>query len=456
MDCSICCEKFNKSNRFEVVCKGCTDNSSACRSCCQTFILINPNDPMCMFCKNPWDRDFLNENLTQKFVNKDLKLHSENIFVERQISLLPDTQKAAMVEKRIRDTLSKLSEANSELNRIKKMLHDQHDIIKAYNLEIFRLRNGTSQEDTKVENFTHKCNTSGCNGFLDNRYFCNLCETKVCRHCMEVKEEDHECNEETKATIQAIKREAKPCPGCGEMISKIDGCDQMWCIKCHIQFSWRTGAQMTGYNHNPEYFRWMRETGQEIHRNPHAMPVQVVCGQRFDDRTIYTIISNLFPKSKDTITFYHNMYMFYRHTQWKIQNIDIDESIERELKNLRIKYLLNDITRDQWKKSVQQLDKKNKKHNSYANVWRLIETVLLGYIEEIITIQNEDNCRIRYIEIIKEAEKFRMYTNESFIKISNTFGSTTCPGIGPSWREIYNYKQYIKKENLKKQNKRES
>ena len=47
----------------------------------------------------------------------------------------------------------------------------------------------------------------------------------------------------------------------------------------------------------------------------------------------------------------------------------------------------------------------------------------------------------------KEAEKFRMYTNESFIKISNTFGSTTCPGIGPSWREIYNYKQYIKKQN---------
>ena len=230
------------------------------------------------------------------------------------------------------------------------------------------------------------------------------------------------------------------------MISKIDGCDQMWCIKCHIQFSWKTGQQMTGYNHNPEYFRWMRETGQVIQRNPNEIQ-QTICGQRFNDRTIYSIITNIFPRSGNIINFYHRLYMFYRHTQWKIQDIERDTTIERELENLRIKYLLNDITKSEWKKSVQQIDKKNKKNISYTNVWKLVDKVLQSYIEEIVTIREDTNCKNRYIQLMKEADEFRLYINESFIKISNTFGSTTCPGIGPVWREIYNYKQYIKKQN---------
>ena len=154
-------------------------------------------------------------------------------------------------------------------------VYDQKEIIRAYNLEIIRLRTGTSTSET-TDNFSIKCPSQDCNGFLDSKYFCTLCETKFCRQCMEIKEEDHECDEDTKATIQAIKKEAKPCPGCGEMISKIDGCDQMWCVKCHIQFSWRTGAQMTGYNHNPEYFRWMRETDQQINRNPYEANRQIL------------------------------------------------------------------------------------------------------------------------------------------------------------------------------------
>ena len=33
------------------------------------------------------------------------------------------------------------------------------------------------------------------------------------------------------------------------------------------------------------------------------------------------------------------------------------------------------------------------------------------------------------------------------MKVSNTYGSTTCPGVGDNWREIYNYKLYLKKQN---------
>tara|TARA_B100000035_G_scaffold315414_1_gene335944 strand:+ start:11663 stop:12892 length:1230 start_codon:yes stop_codon:yes gene_type:complete len=397
-----------------------------------------------MFCKSPWDRDFINKFLTKKFVEKDLKEFSENLFVERQISLLPDTQNEAMKQKKIKELSHKVCEANSELNRIKKMLYDQKEIIKAFNLEIFRLRSGTSTSET-IDNFTIKCPSPDCNGFLDSKYFCTLCETRFCKMCMEVKTEGHTCDEDTKATIQAIKKESKPCPGCGEMISKIDGCDQMWCIKCHIQFSWKTGAQIIGYNHNPEYFRWMRETGQTINPNPYQVQGEIMCGVTINDYTITRIVSNVFHNDQNIITYFQCLYRFYRHVQYKLMHIENTENNEQLLINLRVKYLLAEITKDQWKRTLQQLDKKTKKNIAYNNIWRLIQTVMTSYMEQIITCSNENSNKTEYLKIIKESQNFKTYANSSFCNTCSIFGSTSCPGIDDSWREVYNYKKYITK-----------
>tara|TARA_B100000287_G_scaffold435614_1_gene504931 strand:- start:1119 stop:2318 length:1200 start_codon:yes stop_codon:yes gene_type:complete len=397
-----------------------------------------------MFCKTPWDRDFMNKNLTKKFVDTDLKSFSENIFVERQISLLPETQKDAINEKKVRELYLLIEKTNTECNRLKKLMHEYKETVRSCHLEIYRLKSGESTE-TNVNNFSIKCPSDKCNGFLDSKYLCTLCDTKFCKHCMEIKEEDHECNEETKATVQAIKKEAKPCPGCGEMISKIDGCDQMWCVKCHIQFSWRTGAQMTGYNHNPEYFRWMRETGQHIERNPNVANREVMCGVALDDYTVTRIIANVFHNDRSVVTCFQLLYRFYRHVQFKLEHIV--ENNEKELKNLRIRYLLGDITKEQWKRTLQQIDKKNKKEKAYNNIWRLIGTVMTSFMEQIITCSNENASRVKYLNIFKEAQDFKVYANDSFCKTSSVFGSTSCPGIDENWREVYNYKKYIQQRN---------
>jgi len=441
-DCSICCEKYNKSNHLAVLCKGCDSTDVACRTCSQTYILSSSQDPSCMFCKSAWDREFMNNYLTKKFVDKDLKTYSENLFLERQISLLPDTQKDALVAKKIIDLTKKSGEATTELNRIKKRLLDQKEIIRAYNLEINRLQTGTStSDDTTRENFTVKCCSGDCNGFLNNKYYCNLCETKFCRHCMEVKEEDHECDSDLRATILAIKKDSKPCPGCNEMISKIDGCDSMWCIKCHVQFSWRTGLQITGYNHNPEYFRWMRESGVDIARNPHEQG-EMLCGERFTDRTINDIITNVFPTNKYIIIYYNNVYRFYRHVGWTLRRLD-NETQEPELRRIRVNYLLGNITKEAWKKTLQQIDKKTKKTKSYNNIWNLIQTVLHSYMEKIITLNNTTGCMQEFVTMAGELDKFRKYINDSFLGACSTFGSTSCPGISENWTEIYNYKKFI-------------
>jgi hypothetical protein len=126
------------------------------------------------------------------------------------------------------------------------------------------------------------------------------------------------------------------------------------------------------------------------------------------------------------------------------------ENSDTELKQLRIKFLLGDISKDIWKKYLQQIDKKTKKVVSYNNTWRLVQTVLTSYMEQIITFSNENANQAEYAKIITEARDFKMYTNASFISASNTFGSTSCPGIDDNWREVYNYKMYIKTQNKKK------
>jgi hypothetical protein len=446
MACSICCENFNASNHLMVECKGCDISDAACRTCCKTYILNSQNDPMCMFCKTPWEREFIIKNLTKTFVEKDLKRHNEDLFVERQISLLPETQAEAIKEKKTRELKQHLLNARNEKDRLKKLIKDQDEIISSYLLEINRVYYGTSTEDTANENFTIKCCGSDCNGFLDNKYYCSMCETKYCKMCMEVKEDGHVCNEETKATVQAIKKESKPCPGCGERISKIDGCDQMWCIKCHIQFSWRTGQKMEGYNHNPEYFRWLRESGQEIDRNPYEnVNRQTICGVQCCPRYIMRTATNLFPNRVDIVTAFTNIYRFYRHAEWLVGTIPERElGIEKNLTDLRVKYLLKDIGKEQWKFEIQKIDKQNKKNSMYDNIWRLIRTVFESNIEKFIVYTNEQKNQSYYLELLQDFNTFKEYVNLNFLNISDTFGSQTSPGITDDWREASNFKRYLK------------
>ena len=444
-DCVVCCEQFNKSTHFKIDCKGCDEK--VCRQCCQTFIIDHSHqEPSCMFCKTPWERDFMNEVLTKKFVNTSLKNHVENVFLDQQISLLPETQQAARNEKKVREISEELQTANVVLNQLKKAILDQQDIIKSYNLQIHILKTGQNEPEHVKTNFTQKCKKDDCKGFLNNRYACELCDTKFCGKCLEVKDENHECDEDLLATVQAIRREAKPCPSCGEMISKIDGCDQMWCVKCHVQFSWRTGEQIEGYNHNPEYFRWLRETGQEATRNPadHGRQRHVFCGHEFEDRTLIRIIRNFSPADDTILTSCLGIYRYYRHNEVVIAHTRHQTTADFQLKKLRISFLLNDIDKKTWKENIQKIYKNLNKQKAYHNVRNLVSNGLQSIIERMFDYQNENNIVRKYNDLLKEAENFRNYVNASFIRISNTYGSTSCPGISAPWREVGNLKHAIK------------
>ena len=81
--------------------------------------------------------------------------------------------------------------------------------------------------------------------------------------CREIKNTNinHVCVEETIQTVSTLRRDTKPCPNCAIPITKIDGCDQMWCTECKTAFSWNTGRVEEGRIHNPHFYEWQRTHG---------------------------------------------------------------------------------------------------------------------------------------------------------------------------------------------------
>ena len=90
MECSVCCENFNKTRHKKVSCLFCDYDS--CKECCQTYLLSTDRDPHCMNCHTRWDRRFVDGFCTKRFRNVEYKHHRENVLLERQKLLMPDTQ----------------------------------------------------------------------------------------------------------------------------------------------------------------------------------------------------------------------------------------------------------------------------------------------------------------------------------------------------------------------------
>jgi hypothetical protein len=132
------------------------------------------------------------------------------------------------------------------------------------------------------------CPKEGCRGFVKGtpEWACGLCNSRVCPRCERIEATGHRCVAEDVETARLIRRDTKPCPGCAAPIEKIDGCDQMFCVSCTTVFSWDTGrVQATGQVHNPEYFRWLRDRGEEVPRDPDDTP----CGPR-DNLPPYQVV----------------------------------------------------------------------------------------------------------------------------------------------------------------------
>ena len=451
-DCSICCESFNKSTRCKINCKTCeNDDVIACRSCAKRYILDQPTDPSCMVCKVEWDVEFLINNFTKVFVNKTLKEHRENYLMEKQIAMLPETQHYAEQLKLIGGLEKQKDIINNEKIKLELQIKKLNADIRNINHTIYDIRYGENKQKTKTE-FIYKCPIENCNGFLNQKFECGICENIICKHCMEIKEEDHECNEDKKETVKLIRQDTKPCPKCGQLIHKLpNGCDQMYCIKCHTAFSWRTGQLERGVIHNPEYYRWMRENGRDIPRNPLDVPYDPCGNNVINNYDLLRHVRFYFPKQGaydkiQTLKIYnmHRMIAHVDHLNRQYNEQTANE--ENDFRDIRALYILNKVSKDEIKKKLQMMEKKKNKNKKLNDIWNLVRLCILEYIGKIAEKEYEIDEGIKVInDIVDESEKIRKYCNDSFMNVGKIF-SMVYPGINSDWLHVDNWKTYNKRK----------
>jgi len=423
MDCSICCEKLNLSTRAKVSCNYC--DLECCRKCIQKYLTEITTDPHCMKCKNIWNREFIDSTCTKHFRNENLKIHRENILFEREKSFLPDAQIILAHRK--------------ECNRL---VSENNEKIKELRIELFRLENENDNIRNKSRDIPHekrkfirKCPVADCRGFLSSQWKCEVCENKICHECNEVKIDDidHICDPANVETMKLLKKDTKPCPNCGTMIFKISGCAQMWCPDCHTAFNWNTLQIEKGVIHNPHFFDFQR-LGGAVRRNPgdilcggipHVNELYTACKMKMDHRRHYQTI----PLEYKIIFDFCNMIQHVEHVE--INNIvPIENNLE-----LRIKYLVNEMSEKEFKFILQKNEKSLEKQRDINNILTMIVHTGSDILRQFV------NREMKLEEIKDIILNLIRYTNDTLKVISHRYACVV-PRIGEDTLTLIRLRYY--------------
>lgn len=123
---------------------------------------------------------------------------------------------------------------------------------------LFKSRlNKISKDNKKViqemlDSTNKLCMNNFCKGKLDKNFQCIACNTKFCKKCELVLQDNHVCDKNLVESIELINKFV-PCPNCGIHIERSDGCPSMKCSVCKTKFDYITGEKGGhGNNHNVE------------------------------------------------------------------------------------------------------------------------------------------------------------------------------------------------------------
>ena len=411
-DCQICCETSSKN----INCQFC--EFECCIKCVKRYLLDNTSDPHCMSCKKKWTRDFLDQNLPKTFISKELKKHREEILLDREKSLLPSTQTLVEREIRRRDHQKIINDFYKRRRELVQELKETNNNI----TDTYRsMHYGNSKSNEEKKEFVRKCPVENCMGYLSTQWKCGICNIHVCSNCHEIKGEnrntEHTCLEANVETAKLVMKETKPCPSCSIRIYKIDGCDQMYCTSCNTPFSWRTGQKViSGVIHNPHYYEFMRN------RDNGAMPRQlgdIPCGGLPNiyevNRTIKTL--QLPPRHDTSVTLYQ-IHRLISHIQYtEMHRYEYEEITGNTNSDLRIRYMLKEISEKDFQMTLQKREKKNQKCLEISQILQMFLDTSSEIFRNIVSQTTIQNIEIE----INTLEKLRSYVNENLSVISRRF-----------------------------------
>jgi len=404
MECSICCETYNKSTKSPVICNYC--DFGACRECIKTFLLNKVHVPACMQCSREWPREFMDDNFTKQFNNCDLKKHREKILFEKEQCHLPHAQNFIRLENEKREVTLKMRELYEQLN--------------TYRHEIVTLDDQMNRGDFARRKFVRKCPYEGCRGFLSTQWKCDVCENWTCPTCNEVKgpekECGHQCNPQNVETAKLLKKDTRPCPNCGILIFKISGCAQMWCTECNTAFDWASLKIIRTQIHNPHFFEARRTAGVNLRDLADipcgGLPSKREVALRIDpDKTEDIINKRWHPDETATVVMPGLLYAVDCVCHLNGQ----EAPVEPNNLTLRVQYLKKQISNEKLNFDLQVRDKKFQKNKEEFAVVDMVRTTMTDFLRQFVIGE------MSYNDCINDTNKIIEYANSSMDKIARRY-----------------------------------
>ena len=471
--CSICLEKFTSTVRAKVKCPFCP--STNCKTCLQKYLLSTPEDAHCFSCKREWNREFLDITFTPTFRKGPLKQHRRTVLVDREMAMLPSMQvyvEATVLRDKHLKEYRKFNQEAEKLNveklRAERAFYQsantdeyENHIEHLCSLSVEHTRSGykarmhytiynqhvaflegreTGAARMPVRQFVMKCpgmsenGTDPCRGFLSSQWKCGTCQKYFCNECHvlvgEDKDTPHTCRDEDKANAAFIKKETRPCPKCGVRISKIDGCDQMWCIACQTAFSWNTGAIVNNTRiHNPHYYEYLRQNGRALPREPGDIP----CGGLPDYYIFIRAVRLTARLRQDEV---EKLFMIHRSladlTDVRLPDYPLRRPAN-DNRDLDIAYLIGTITKEEW---ARHLELKETKFDRRRNIGLILQTLAHVGAEKMTEIQNlsQQNAIEPIRHALEELEHLRVFTNKALVEKGDQMGIVVPQFAAEDWR----------------------
>ena len=322
-------------------------------------------------------------------------------------------------------------ELKEKINQLKnRLIVLQNEREALYQESLYGVNPRAEQPQRQRAEFIRACPDNDCRGFLSTQWKCGVCEKWSCPQCHEVKgvnrDVEHVCNTDTVASVRLISNDTKPCPSCGKGIFKISGCDHMWCTQCHTGFSWRTGnIQRDGMN--PHFFEWALRNGNNVPRNPVD---NNPCQQNRLNYTLFTTIRNLLlykhpahPLSNSCADLIMHLVQNAIHMQGIIMPRYAIRNREDRNENLRIDYMMNKLSEEDFKLILQRNEKKHQKYREIHNIFDLLKTTVTDIIIRFIDHLEKSQAGRWEDKILNEIDSIVNYANECFSDISKTYKS---------------------------------
>jgi len=98
------------------------------------------------------------------------------------------------------------------------------------------------------------------------------------------------------------------------------------------------------------------------------------------------------------------------------------DRVAADHREMRIKYMLNELTDEKFKSMIQRDEKSRQKNTDVHNVLDMFVTVMTDLLQKLIITQST-------VKFYIEAENIRKYTNESLSTVSKNFSNCRVPNL---------------------------